>query len=135
VIGATEDFFFGGDIATGANPGDDSYIIVAGGATSSSWEAYGLNSWVYQAEFIDYNGLTGSAAAMTNKNTSPAYTNPMMNTTAELIMFTPADDAKGLLNAPTASNHCWTAIHYNPVATTTRRAAIAGFTASITTCL
>jgi len=58
-----------------------------------------------------------------------------MNLTAELTMFTPKDDAKGILNAPTASNHCWTAVHGRPDAADTKRAALAGFAASIVSCL
>jgi len=33
IISASEEYVFGGDIATGANVGDDSYIIIAGGST------------------------------------------------------------------------------------------------------
>jgi len=42
---ATEEYVFGGASATEANVGFDAYIIVAGGTTSATAEAYGLNSW------------------------------------------------------------------------------------------
>jgi len=48
ICSATEEYVFGGDAATGANVGDDSYIIVAGGSTNDTWEAFGLNSWTFQ---------------------------------------------------------------------------------------
>jgi len=79
-----------------------------------------LNSWSFSGAFVDYNGVTAAASALANPtmNDEP-YTNDLMNVTAELTMFTPADDPKGILNAPTASNHCWTAVHFDPIATDT----------------
>jgi len=51
------------------------------------------------------------------------------------VFFTGVSDAKGILNAPTASNHCWTAVHAHPGATDTKRVVIGGYAGSITSCL
>lgn len=44
---ASEEYIWGA-AATLGSVGADPYIIVAGGSTSDVWEAYGLNSWVFQ---------------------------------------------------------------------------------------
>jgi hypothetical protein len=52
-----------------------------------------------------------------------------------VVFATGVDDAKYLANAPTAANHCWTAIHAKPAATDTERALIGGYAMSITSCV
>jgi len=45
ICSATEEYFHGAE--TSATVGDDAYIIVAGGSTSDTWQAFGLNSWTF----------------------------------------------------------------------------------------
>jgi len=134
-ISATEEYVFGGDAATGTAEGDDPYIIIAGGSTFATPEAYGMNSWSWFGEFIDYNGVTATASVLTSGTTTPVYKIPLMNSANNYVYFDGTDDAKGILNAPTAANHCWTAVHNHPGATDTARAALGGFAGSIVTCL
>jgi hypothetical protein len=51
--------------------GADPYIIVAGGETIGSWEAYGLNSWTMVGEFITFDGVTASANGITSTRSLP----------------------------------------------------------------
>lgn len=57
------------------------------------------------------------------------------NVAANTVYYDDVGSTKGLLNAPTAMNHCWTAVHGHPNAVTAMRAVIGGYIGSITTCL
>jgi len=134
VVAATEEYRYGGETTSGTGVGDDSYIIVAGGHTADSPAAYGMNSWNFIGEFIDYNGVIASDNALAVK-TTVAWSMDTVNAAAEVTFFTAASNVKALLNGATATNHCWTAIRGRPDATDPKRAAIGGYTGSITTCL
>lgn len=134
ITSATEEYNYGGEAATGAAAGDDSYIIVCGGHTVDSTAAYGLNSWSSVGEFIDFNGVTATTNALNAKVTA-AWEMPVVNLAAEVTFFTSASNANALLNGVTATHHCWTAVVGYPVATDTLRAVLGGYTGSITTCL
>lgn len=85
-------------------------------------------------EFIDFAGVTATAAALANKATLP-FTVPPVNLASNLVFFDGVGDASALANAVTASNHCWTAAIGHPAATGTLRAVIGGYIGSITTCV
>lgn len=51
--------------------GADPYIIVAGGETIGSWEAYGLNSWTMVGEFITFDGVTATANGLGGTRSLP----------------------------------------------------------------
>jgi len=57
------------------------------------------------------------------------------NLGTDLVWNDAESDAVTLLNGPTATNHCWTAVAARPEATATTRAVIGGFSGSINTCL
>lgn len=130
---ATEEYTIGGSGAAGE--GDDSYIIVAGGTTATVVESYGLGSWSWVGEFIDYDGETATANALANKGTGNNVSILPINDANNVVFATGVDDAAYLANAPTAANHCWTAIHAKPGATDVERALIGGYAMSITSCV
>lgn len=135
ICSATEEYVFGGAAVAEPGVGDDAYIIVAGGSTRLSKEAYGLNSWTFQGWFIDYDGVTAAAAELTAGNGDDgAYKTGFINTALDLPFFSAVNDTQAILNPSFAANHCWTAVAARPDATDTKRVAIAGYLGSITTC-
>lgn len=78
IISATEDWNTGDDGSS--TVGADPYIIVAGGATDhTSGAAYGLTSWGFVGQFIDFNGVTVAGAKKIVPNggkTTPALSLP-----------------------------------------------------------
>jgi len=94
-----------------------------------------LNSWTLQGQFIDYNGVTATAGALTNPTSGNAWKLGAVNVADNLIFAATVSDSVAIVNGPTTSNHCWTAVAARPDAIATKRAAIAGYVGSITTCL
>lgn len=98
-----------------------------------------MNSWTLQGQFIDFNGLTatsdGTAATLVNPTSGVAWKLAAVNVAANFVFAAGADDAVAIVNGPTTSNHCWTAVAARPDAVDAKRAAIAGYVGSITTCL
>lgn len=98
-----------------------------------------MNSWTFQGAFIDYNGLSyaanGSTPLLTNPTSGNAYVFGAINVAANFLFADTVSDSTTIVNGPTTSNHCWTAVAARPDAVTAKRAAIAGYIGSITTCL
>jgi len=99
-----------------------------------------LNSWTFQGAFIDYNGLSttttgGVTPLLDNPTSGNAYVFGTINVAANFLFAATANDAVTIVNGPTTSNHCWTAVAARPDAVDAKRAAIAGYIGSITTCL
>lgn len=139
VTTATEEWNYG---AEGGTAGSDAYIIVAGGETSGSVAAFGLNSWTFIGQFITAEGVTATNnGLLRNATSSTAQTIPFLvatqNTAGEFIWAEAANTAttKPVLNTTTSTNHCWTAVGAMPSAQDATRAVIAGYSGSITTCL
>lgn len=133
ICSATEDYVHGAE--TSATVGDDAYIIAAGGSTSDTWQAFGLNSWTFVGEFIDNNGVTATNGGLANKTSGSAYEILAANVSTDLVWADGESDAVTIVNGPTATNHCWTAVAARPDAIATKRAVIGGFSGSINTCL
>lgn len=76
---------------------------------------------------LEVNGAVGNAYEIPPLNTNGAGDEPF-GLTADM-----ADET--VKNAPTAANHCWTAIGADPAAIDTKRAVLGGYVASINTCL
>lgn len=87
VTTATEEWHHG---AEGGTAGSDAYIIVAGGETSGSVAAFGLNSWTFIGQFITAEGvIANSNGLLRNATSSTAQTIPFLvatqNDTNEFI--------------------------------------------------